>query len=139
MPLRWHSFLIFRTLFCVIPPAATIPVGVGTLTTRRENTSGAHPFTCHPERGRRATESNFCDTRMRQRRIAVSKSASAREASRSGICEGFARRLLSQSNQCLSRRAEGMQPLHRNREAARCAASLRSPSPKGEAFSRVAN
>jgi len=34
---------------------------------------------------------------------------------------------------------KGRQPLHRNREAARCAASLRSPSPKGEAFSRIAN
>ena len=64
---------------------------------------------CHPERGRRATESNFCGSNIsrQSREIERAKAQVLAYASRSGICDGFAQCLLSQSNQSLSRRAEG--------------------------------
>ena len=48
---------------------------------------------CHPERGRRATESNFCGSNISRQSREIE-----RAKARSGICDGFARRLLSQSN-----------------------------------------
>ena len=55
---------------------------------------------CHPERGRRATESNFCGSNIsrQSREIKQAKAQVLADASRSGICDGFAQRLLDQRN-----------------------------------------